>query len=213
MPDTAGATTTLPTPGTCCPASDPATRGACALCGRPTCRRCRALVNGRTVCSRCAVQIRDELSAEVAGSSALPGAILGGLVGALVGGAIWAGVAIASGLAIGFVAVLVGYLAGFGVVQGARKKKSTQLQGVAVACALLGLLAGKYLIVAHTIKTMVPDADLGYLDGRILEIFFQHLGEFFRVFDVLWIVLAFGAALRVTRPTATRVRMSDVGRR
>jgi hypothetical protein len=212
MPETSPTAPTAPAPGTCCPTPDEASRVGCALCRRLACRSCGSRVNGRVVCSACAAQIRTEIEREKAGPENLPGAVLGGVVGALLGGAVWAGVAIASGLAIGYVAILVGFLAGKGVVLGAGKRKSVQFQAVAVACAVLGLLAGKYMIVAHVISTKLPELHLGWFDGKVLRVFFQHLGEFVRPFDILWIVLALGAALRVARPTASQVRVTAAHR-
>lgn len=212
MSETSPLAPTAAASGACCATPDEASRVACALCRKPACRVCGSSVNGRGVCSACAAQIRSELEREKAGAGDLPGAVLGGVVGALLGGAAWAGVAIASGLAIGYVAVLVGFLAGKGVVIGAGKRKSVQLQVVAVACAVLGLLAGKYLIVAHAIDTKFSELHLGYFDGKVVRVFFQNLGEFVRPFDFLWILLALGAAIRVARPTASHVRVTAARR-
>jgi hypothetical protein len=192
----------------CCATPDVETQRDCGLCGRPLCRRCGGRVNGRPVCGECLAQIQSELDAEAASTEHVPGGILGGVAGTLVGGAIWAGVAIATKLAIGYVAVLVGFLAGYGTFLGAGKRKGKPLQIVAVACALLGLLLGKYLIVAHEIIHLpdLADQNLSYTDTRIFKIFFENISEFFRLFDLLWIFLALGAAMRATQPTLTRTR-------
>lgn len=191
----------------CCAVADPATQGACALCARPTCTSCRGVVNGRSVCAACLAQVMAEIEGETANAAHLPGAIGGGVVGALLGGAAWAGIAIATNLAIGYVAIGVGFLAGMGVFLGARKKKGKQLAVVAVLCALLGLLLGKYFIVAHVLIEKFPEADLSYVDTRLFRVFAEHITEFFRPFDLLWMFLALGAAHRVVRPTLTQVRV------
>lgn len=191
----------------CCEVADAATQAACALCQKPVCGACRAFVNGRGVCVACAHTIRAELAAEQAGAGHLPGAIAGGVGGALVGGAAWALVAIVTNLAIGYVAIGVGFLAGYGAHLGAGKRKGTSLQAVAVACALLGLVLGKYFIVAHVLIEKLPEADLSYLDGRMVKLFVDHIDKFFEPMDILWIVLALGAAIRATRATAVGVRM------
>src|SRR5204863_325935 len=163
-------------------------------------KSCRGFVNSRLACRACLGQVQRELAAERGGASSIPGGLVDGAVGALVGGGAWALIAILTNLAIGYVAVGVGFLAGYGVLVGAGRKKSAQLQGVAVACALLGLLLGKYFIVAHFLIEKFPDAGLSYLDSRLFKIFADHVTDFFRPFDLLWMFLALGAAVRVTRP-------------
>jgi len=201
----------LPLSAPCCPTPDAATQKPCGLCGRPTCKSCRGFVNSRLACRACLGQVQRELAAERGGASSIPGGVVGGAVGALVGGGAWALIAILTSLAIGYVAVGVGFLAGYGVLVGAGRKKSAQLQGVAVACALLGLLLGKYFIVAHFLIEKFPDAGLSYLDSRLFKIFADHVTDFFRPFDLLWMFLALGAAVRVTRPTQAHVRAPRAG--
>jgi hypothetical protein len=186
---------------------DAATQEGCTLCGRPVCRSCRAYVNARRVCRACAAQVQSELDREIASTASVPGAIVGGAIGALAGGAAWALIAIVTNLEVGYVAVGVGFLAGFGAFLGAGKKKGKQVQIVAVACALLGLLVGKYATVV-TFVNREYGVDVSYFDGRMIQVFLENLKDVMQPMDVLWIVLAFLAAVRVTRPTAARVRVS-----
>ena len=154
-------------------------------------------------------QIQQELDAERADASHVPGGVVGGIAGALVGGGIWGAVAVATGLAIGYLAVLVGFLAGYGVFIGAGTRRSKQLQFVAVGCAVLGLLMGKYFIVGHFVMKEFPESGLSYFDSRLFRLFIGNLSEFFELFDILWIFLALGAAARATKPTMTRLRASQ----
>jgi hypothetical protein len=193
--------------GPCCAAPDEAPAKPCALCGRPTCRNCRSLVDRRYVCAACREQIETELMAERAGAPRLLPAIVGGAAGALLGAILWAAVAVITDLEVGYVAIGVGWLAAMGVVLGAGGKKGAPLQVVAVICAAAGLLLGKYFTVAHVIRTLAPaEAEVGYLDPRVFQIFFENLPEFLSPFDALWLILALGIAFRIPRPT--RVAMS-----
>lgn len=196
----------LPRQADCCADPDVATQTACGLCTRPTCRKCGGYVNSRPVCKNCVAQIQQELDAERADASHIPGGLIGGVIGALLGGGIWAAVAIVTNLAIGYLAVLVGFLAGYGVFLGAGKRKSKQLQYVAVGCAFLGLVLGKYFIVAHVIMKKYPNDGLSYLDSRVFHVFTENFSKFFEAFDFLWMFLALGAAVRATKPTLTRLR-------
>ena len=69
----------------CCEQPDPGSALPCTLCGKPTCRNCRRLVNGKRVCAACNEQIQAELGKEQAGAFNLPFAIAGGVVAALFG--------------------------------------------------------------------------------------------------------------------------------
>jgi hypothetical protein len=191
----------------CCETSDAASAAACALCGRPICKHCRCVVNMKFTCASCRDQVVAELSAEKAGVARLPAAVGGGIVAAVLAGAAWAIIAVVTKMEIGFAAVGVGYLAGWGVFLGARKKKGTQLQWIAVGCAVLGLLLGKYFIVAHEIVTNIEVAkDWSLVDPRIVRVFFSAFTEFLSPWDALWTFFAFGAAWKVPKPTQIKVR-------
>ena len=74
--------------------------------------------------------------------------------------------------------------------------------------AVLGLVLGKYLTVAHVIKTEVADyADLSYFDPEIIRIFTENAGELFGAFDILWLVLAVGIAWKTPKPTEITVSL------
>jgi hypothetical protein len=134
-------------------------------------------------------------------------AAVGGLVGAVAGALAWAAIAILSGYEIGYVAVLVGWLAGHGVRIGARGARGRGLQTVAVALSLLGLLLAKYFLVAH--YTVVAFAEEGtqisYLDPRLALMFPFVLPDLMSPFDILWVLLAVGAAMRGPAPHAVTV--------
>ncbi|MCK6445404.1 MAG: hypothetical protein L6Q99_03350 [Planctomycetes bacterium] len=169
----------------------------CALCQGPTCAHCGGLANGQRVCASCYAKLEAGLAAEATNTSAMLGAWGGGLLGALVGGGVWALVAVALDLEIGYLAIGVGFVAGWGVHLGAKKRKGRVLQVVSVICALLGLVLGKYFIVAAVIVSEQPELASWYFDPVILQIFTDNVTEFFSGFDLLWCVLALGAAVKV----------------
>ncbi|HEY3352665.1 MAG TPA: hypothetical protein VGQ83_05420 [Polyangia bacterium] len=188
----------------CCAVCDPATAHLCELCGRPTCGACATAVNGRSVCGACRDQIVAELRAEQARGPAVISGLVGGLVGALISGVAWAVIAIVTGLNIGYVAVGVGYVAGYGVLLGARRKKAALLQWIAVGCATLGLLLGKYFIVAHAAREYVVKeggTEPSYFNPRLVGLFFENIGSFLSPFDALWLFLALGVAWGLPKPT------------
>ncbi|KAF0243657.1 MAG: hypothetical protein FD180_3177 [Planctomycetota bacterium] len=196
---------------TCCSAPDAATIKPCAACGAPVCKNCRAFVNGLILCSNCRGQVESAVAAEQPGALGLPFAIAGGVVAAIVSGAVWAAIAIYGNAEIGFIAIGVGFLAGWGVFLGAGKKRGVQLQVVAVACAVLGLLLGKYFIVANAIRDYIVQqggakaGEISLFHSGIMKIFFENIGSFLSPWDALWVFLALGAAWRVPQPSGLHV--------
>jgi hypothetical protein len=126
---------------------------------------------------------------------ALP-ALLLGAAGALVGAAIFAGLGIATDFQIGYVAVLVGFLTGLGVRVGARHQVPQALSTLAAALAIAGVAASKYMMFAYF---ATRDNSLSMLSGRVFSVFADHIGDMLSPFDVLWVILAAGAAMRASR--------------
>jgi len=187
---------------TCCENPDPESVKPCQVCKAPTCKNCRSFSGGRPVCQTCREEVEDVVADEKAGASHVTTAVIGGVTGAILGGALWAAVSVLTDYEVGYIALAVGGLAGLGTYVGSGWKKSVTLQIISVACAVLGLILGKYFTVAHVVVTTVEGAeDWSYLDGRILEIFMNNLGSFVSVFDLLWLFLALGIAYRIPAPT------------
>ncbi len=192
---------------TCCSARDEESAQACALCQRPICKNCRGVVNGRPVCAECRGKVVAELEAEQAAPAHLLPAVLGGVVASILCGAAWATIAIVTGFVIGYAAVGVGFVTGWGVVLGAGRKKGAALQWLAVGCSVLGLVIGKYFIVAHSIVTQVKDAEgLSMIDPRIIRVFFEVFPKVVTPFDGLWVFIALRVAWRIPRQTRVLVR-------
>ena len=154
-------------------------------------------VNGQDVCPACASQVEQELAASKGSALGIVPGLVGGAIGALVGAGIWAAIAVLTDYEIGYIAVLVGFLAGHGVRLAARGR-GRALQFVAVAMSIIGLLAAKYFLFAHyTIEALAAEGhQLSYVDPRLAIVFPFALVEMVSPFDLLWIILAVGAAYR-----------------
>jgi len=179
----------------------PAPSISCSLCSAAVDADAAALAGGRPLCASCAAQIERELAAERAPGGRLP-ALLLGLAGALVGAAVWAGICVTADVEVGYVAILVGFLAGQGVKRGAGRRRSQGLQLMAAALASVGLASAKYMIVSWAAVKM---AGLSPFDGVVVKIFFEHLDQWFGGFDILWLLLAVGAAYRQAKPSPVTV--------
>lgn len=138
----------------------------CSACQKPTCRKCRKMTQGKRVCTSCFDRIEAERRVQEAVGPNLPLALAAGLVAALVSGAIWAVISVVANVEVGYVALGVGWLAGIGVVVGGGGKKATVLQFMAVGCALLGLLLGKYFTMAHAVKAYAGSALVEFDSAR-----------------------------------------------
>ena len=118
-------------------------------------------------------------------------ALLAGLVAAVVGGVIWAYVVKLSDYEVGIVAWGIGFLVGM-TVAGVSRARGSVLQAVAVACALAGILLGKYLSYA-----LIAQEDLDSVGRRHRPLLGRHV-----------VVLPRGPRLRLrlVRPALGRPR-------
>ncbi len=179
----------------------------CALCGEVLAPGPLLYVNQQPACQRCIDNIEAELAAERPPAASYVPAALGGLAGALVGAGVWAAIAMITDLEVGYVAVLVGFLAGYGVKLAARGRRGLGLQILAAALAVVGLLAAKIFIIGWVLirGARAEGIDVAVLDPRVLGTIFEVLPQTFSMFDLLWIVLAVGAAYRMPAPTKIQV--------
>jgi len=152
---------------------------------------------------RHAEPVRQDYAAPPLLASTALAAALGGLIGALLGAAVWAAIAIAADVSVGYVAVLVGLLTGVGVNAGAGMERRPVLQLLASGLAVVGLLAAKYIVFAYVVVKIGQTRGMSfiYFSRFIVGAFPDALVETFRPLDLLWLVLAIGAAHRTTRLT------------
>jgi signal peptidase I len=125
-------------------------------------------------------------------------ALIAGLAAAVAGGLAWGLVVKWTDYEVGIAAWGVGALVGYAVLAAAGGRKGSDLQAVAVAFALLGVLLGKYLAFAFVVQESLPA--VGLFSGDMITFFREALRDVFGLFDVLWIGLAVATAWLALRP-------------
>ena len=127
--------------------------------------------------------------------------LLAGLVAAVVGGLVWGYVVKLSEYEVGIVAWGIGLVVGF-VVAAVSRSRGPALQAVAVGCALLGILLGKYLSYALVLQEEADaqGVQVGLFSSDMWSFFREDLDLVFGWFDLLWIGLAVYTAWRALQP-------------
>lgn len=138
------------------------------------CLNCQADISpGSEFCTNCGQMLPGHSTPEspvVAGKSgvaataaSLPKGLICGLIGASLGAGIWFAIAYITNYEVGIIACLVGFLAGVGVRFGAQQEKEV-LGIMAAVLAIVGILAGKYMLVQYiaipVAKEMVAEMPL-----------------------------------------------------
>lgn len=133
--------------------------------------------------------------------SLLP-AVAAGLVAAIVGGIAWGVIVKVSEYEVGIVAWGIGFIVGTAVVLATRGAKGPRQQVIAVACALIGILLGKYLSYALIVQEEAESfgQSIGLLSSDMFSFFREDLGDVFGLFDLLWTGLAVFTAWRIPQP-------------
>jgi hypothetical protein len=132
-------------------------------------------------------------------------AIGAGLVAAIVGGVVWGLIVKWTDYEVGFVAWGIGFLVGVAVVAATRGARGPVFQVVAVACALIGILLGKYLSFAWVLGDVAREetggaVEIDVLSMETVDLFREELGTVFGWFDLLWVGLAVYTAWRALQP-------------
>jgi hypothetical protein len=132
-------------------------------------------------------------------------AILAGLVAAIVGGVVWGLIVKWTDYEVGFVAWGIGFLVGLAVVTATRGARGPVFQVVAILCALLGIVVGKYLSFVWVLQEVAERATQGAVDFPVfsldtVDLFLDELGTVFDWIDILWIGLAVYTAWRALQP-------------
>ena len=132
-------------------------------------------------------------------SSSLLPAVAAGLVAAIAGGIAWAVIVKTSDYEVGIVAWGIGFVVGTVIVLATRGAKGPRLQVIAVVCALIGILLGKYLSYALVVQEEVESfgRSIGLFSGDMFSFFREDLDAVFGLFDLLWIGLAVFTAWRI----------------
>jgi flagellar biosynthesis protein FliR len=119
-----------------------------------------------------------------------------------VGGIVWGLVVNWSDYEVGILAWGIGFAVGSTVLVATWHRKGPELQAVAIAGALLGILLGKYLGFAFAVQEEAErlGIDIGLLSRDMVDICRDSLGDVFGGFDLLWAALAVLSAWRLLRP-------------
>jgi signal peptidase I len=144
----------------------------------------------------------------------VPGAVVAGLLAAIVAGVVWGYVAKWTGREFGILAWGAGATVGFAILRVAGKGVTSQAVGV--ACAVVGIVIGKYLAFALVVHDTMTDAiangsssgpyptagasgTLGVFSSGMFDLFRHDLRDVFGRWDLLWAVLAVGSAWALLR--------------
>ena len=146
------------------------------------------------------VLVREERSP----AAALLPAVLAGLVAAVVGGVVWGLIVKWTDYEVGFAAWGIGFVVGLAVVTAARTR-GLVLQVVAVLCALLGILIGKYLSFVWVLQNAAENefgesVDIPVFSMDTFDLFRDNLDTVFGWIDLLWVGLAVVSAWRALQP-------------
>jgi signal peptidase I len=130
-------------------------------------------------------------------------ALLAGVGVAVLAGVVWGFIAKWTGREFGFLALAVGLWCGVVCVQVGGVKKTAGLQAIAIFCAALGVLIGKYLEYAFVVR---GGPALGFgnepsvLSLEMIRLFRTDLRSVFGLLDLLWFGSAVALAGLIARP-------------
>jgi hypothetical protein len=132
-------------------------------------------------------------------------AIVAGLAAAVAGGVVWGLIVKWSDYEVGFVAWGIGFLTGMAVLTFTGGRRGIPLQAIAIVCALLGILIGKYLSYAWVLQEIAEEetggaVDISVFSGNTVDFFREDLSEVFGWIDLLCVALAVITAWRVLAP-------------
>jgi hypothetical protein len=132
-------------------------------------------------------------------------ALLAGIVAAVVGGVAWGLIVKWSDYEIGFAAWGIGFLTGIAVLTATRGVRGLPFQAIAVGCALLGILIGKYLAFVWVIQEVADEqtggaASFPIFSSDTVDLFLDELGLVFDWIDLLWVGFAVYTAWRALQP-------------
>lgn len=116
--------------------------------------------------------------------------IVGALLAAIIGGVAWAAIAIATDYEIGIVAWAIGGLSGLLVYYLSKGNVAIFHQVISVVGSLIGILLGKYFIVAYYIN----DSFSGIFRGDTISLFVDNISLSFGGMDIVFVLLAVATA-------------------
>ncbi|MDQ0091997.1 steroid 5-alpha reductase family enzyme [Paenibacillus anaericanus] len=127
--------------------------------------------------------------------------VIGALLAAIVGGAVWALIAITTEYELGIIAWAIGGLAGYAVSYFAGKRTSVTIQLIAVIASVLGILLGKYFIVAYFYNY---ESFNGMFSSEVFSFFKETFVELFEIMDLVFVAFAVVTAWQLPNKLANK---------
>lgn len=183
----------------------------CQGCNNEVPRAQITFINGRPFCPDCKKKLVSEIkSLRATGPEILTG-FLGACAAAIVAGILWGLIVILTNYEIGYVAIGVGAVAGYGVYFASGKKRGFALQLLASGASILGILIGKYITFYHFYKQVIGESlkeenleltseimsKISLFSLDVASDFFANISAMVSRLDILWIILAVGAAYKI----------------
>jgi hypothetical protein len=148
-------------------------------------------------------------------ASSLWPALGGALAAAIVGGIVWGMVIVKTDYEVGFLAWGLGFVSGYAVLTFTGGARGTELQMIAAAGGVLGIVIGKYVAYVHFFQDFVRAqlgdevaAQVSYFDTQVVRFFFDDFTSLLSGFDIVWAVLAVATAWRIPRAIQASSRKS-----
>ena len=139
-------------------------------------------------------------------------AVLAALLAAIAGGVAWGLIVRTWNYELGFAAWGIGLLTGLAVLAATRGARGWPLQAIAVVCALLGILLGKYLAFIWVLQEGPDGLHISVFSSDAVDIFRNNLDLVFDWIDLVWVGFAVYSAWRTLRPEEPKpVRQTETG--
>jgi Zn-dependent protease len=178
----------------------------CSFCRRPL-LGASYRVQGQAACPDCAARLGSllELNQFQFGPWAL--GLVYGLAAAVLCGFVWAIVAKLLDAEIGIVAIGAAYIVTRAIIAGTNGRRGQSVQILAVVCSIISIYVGKGLTFAWALWDKFPKEQLGNAPEWLMRILVFVTAPFltFRVFDLVWYVLAIMQSWRQAQPIRLRI--------
>lgn len=169
--------------------------GTCFGCKKEMPKTNLTYINGQPICIGCKTNLLNEIAAQKATGADIMTGTLGAAAGAIIAGGLWGLMVIFTNYEIGFAAIGVGILAGYGALLGAAKKRGLELQIIASIASITGIAIGKYISFYHYVTKEFEG--VSFFSSDTISVFFSTTSEWFSGYDILWVILAVGAAYKI----------------
>ena len=180
------------------------TQKSCFLCSKPICANCLVVMEGKEICTSCAVQVGKELHGETAKPQHLFLGLLGGLTAAIATAFLWAYLIYLTGYQSGLFAFGAGFLTSYAVHFSAGRRRAFALQIIGMLCCAISVFLGYWTSLAIYIYKEVTQSELDMpyeeLVERIAQVTNEGYVSYFGLFGVLMLAIACYYGWKVNSP-------------